>query len=146
MDMIDKFDGDYAFLSNFYEAPCKFEGEVYPTVEHAFQAAKTLDLDERKRIAKAETPGQAKRMGRNVSLRADWEDIKTDVMRECLISKFSHPVLKMQLLATDEEELIEGNYWHDTCWGICSCEKCNGKGENRLGKILMEVRTLYRGY
>ena len=52
----------------------------------------------------------------------------------------------MKLLATGEEELIEGNYWHDTCWGVCNCAKCGDKGENRLGKLLMEVRTLYRGY
>ena len=106
--IIDNFDGEFAFLSNFYESPCEFEGVVYPTVEHAFQAAKTLDQLERQEIAAAPTPGKAKRMGRKVQLREDWELVKTDVMRECLKSKFNHPILKMQLLATKDAMLIEG--------------------------------------
>lgn len=144
MNRIDNFDGEFAFLSNFYESGCIFEGINYPTVEHAFQAAKTLDKTQRMSIADAETPGKAKRMGRNVQLRPDWESVKTNVMRECLRSKFSVPVLKIKLLSTGDAELIEGNYWHDTCWGVCNCEKCGGKGENRLGKLLMEIREEYR--
>lgn len=142
--IIDCFDGEFAFLSNFYESPCEFEGVVYPTVEHAFQAAKTLDQLERQEIAAAPTPGKAKRMGRKVQLREDWELVKTDVMRECLKSKFSHPVLKMQLLATKDATLIEGTTWHDRCWGICTCPECKGAGENRLGKLLMELREELR--
>ena len=138
--IIDCFDGEFAFLSNFYESPCEFEGIVYPTVEHAFQAAKTLCILTREEIAAAPTPGKAKRMGRKVQLREDWELVKTDVMRECLKSKFSHPVLKMQLLATKDATLIEGTTWHDRCWGICTCPECKGAGENRLGKLLMELR------
>jgi ribA/ribD-fused uncharacterized protein len=140
--MIDFFDGEYAFLSNFYNASCIFEGKLYPTVEHAFQAAKSLDHAERDWIAAAGSPGLAKRLGRRINLRPDWEKIKFDVMEECLRSKFADPVLKKKLLATGDEELVEGNYWHDNTWGNCSCEKCKDiVGRNMLGNILMKLRT-----
>lgn len=142
--IINCFDGEFAFLSNFYESPCEFEGMVYPTVEHAFQAAKTLDQLERIEIAAARTPGQAKRMGRRVQLREDWEAVKTDVMRKCLQSKFKNPFLKDLLLATGDATLIEGTTWHDRCWGVCYCPTCKGVGENRLGKLLMELREELR--
>ena len=140
--MIDFFDGEFAFLSNFYNASCIFEGKLYPTVEHAFQAAKSLDHAERDWIAAAGSPGLAKRLGRSVNLRPDWEKVKFDVMEECLRSKFADPVLKQKLFATGDEELVEGNYWHDNTWGNCSCEKCKDiVGRNMLGNILMKLRT-----
>lgn len=140
--MIDFFDGEYAFLSNFYNASCIFEEKFYPTVEHAFQAAKSLDSAERDWIAAAGSPGLAKRLGRRINLRPDWEKIKFDVMEECLRSKFADPVLKQKLLATGDEELVEGNYWHDNTYGNCSCEKCKDIfGRNMLGNILMKLRT-----
>lgn len=140
--MIDFFDGEFAFLSNFYNASCIFEGKLYPTVEHAFQAAKSLDHAERDWIAAAGSPGLAKRLGRSVNLRPDWEKVKFDVMEECLRSKFADPVLKQKLLATGNEELVEENYWHDNTWGNCSCEKCKDiVGRNMLGNILMKLRT-----
>lgn len=140
--MIDFFDGEYAFLSNFYNASCIFEGKFYPTVEHAFQAAKSLDSAERNWIAAAGSPGLAKRLGRRVNLRPDWEKVKFDVMEECLRSKFADPALKKKLLATGNEELVEGNYWHDNTYGNCSCEKCKDiVGRNMLGNILMKLRT-----
>ncbi len=142
--MINKFDGPFAFLSNFYHSPIIYEGLEYPTVEHAFQAAKTLDIDERRYIAVLPTPGAAKRAGRNVHLRKDWEDIKIDVMRECLKEKFKDPELFASLLATGDRELIEGNCWHDNFWGVCSCERSQGQGQNHLGKLLMELRTELR--
>ena len=140
--MIDFFDGEYAFLSNFYNASCIFEEKLYPTVEHAFQAAKSLDHAERDWIAAAGSPGLAKRLGRRINLRPDWEKIKFDVMEECLRSKFADPVLKQKLLSTGDEELVEGNYWHDNTYGNCSCEKCKDiVGRNMLGNILMKLRT-----
>lgn len=140
--MIDFFDGEYAFLSNFYNASCIFEEKLYPTVEHAFQAAKSLDHAERDWIAAAGSPGLAKRLGRRVNLRPDWEKVKFDVMEECLRSKFADSVLKQKLLATGDEELVEGNYWHDNTYGNCSCEKCKDIiGRNMLGNILMKLRT-----
>ena len=139
--MIVEFDGDYAFLSNFYPSTIYHDGITYPTNEHFFQAMKTLDISERKAIAAAETPGLAKRMGRNVKLRPDWEKIKVDVMRLGLILKFTDAELAQKLIATGDEELVEGNWWHDNTWGNCHCTACSRKGgRNLLGMLLMEVR------
>lgn len=139
--MIDEFENEYAFLSNFYPSPFEHEGIVYPTNEHFFQAMKTLNIQERKAIAAAETPGKAKRMGRNVSLRPDWEKIKVYVMLEGLRLKFADPTLAQKLIDTGDEELIEGNWWHDNTWGSCYCSDCiNKPGRNMLGIILMELR------
>lgn len=140
--MIVEFDGDYAFLSNFYPSTIYHDGITYPTNEHFFQAMKTLDISERKAIAAAETPGLAKRMGRNVKLRSDWEKIKVDVMRLGLILKFTDAELAEKLIATGDEELVEGNWWHDNTWGNCHCTACSRKGgRNLLGMLLMELRT-----
>ena len=139
--MIVEFDGENEFLSNFYHSPIFYEGIVYPTNEHFFQAMKTLDLAERQRIANAETPGMAKRMGRNVLLRPDWEQVKVDVMRTGLMLKFTDAALAEKLLATGDEELVEGNWWHDQTWGSCFCpDHCRTPGRNLLGMLLMELR------
>ena len=133
--MIDCFDGKYFFLSNFSNSKFCYEGIAYPTVEHYFQAQKTLDIKERERIAKLPTPGEAKRAGRRVKLRSDWEEVKDNVMLVGLYHKFKDPELRKKLMATGDEHLEEGNYWHDTYWGVCE-----GVGENRLGQLLMAVR------
>lgn len=133
--MINFFDKEYYFLSNYYPSKITFEGIEYKTVEHAFQAAKSLDNFERYTIAIMPTPGRAKQMGRSVSLRADWEEVKESVMETCLREKFAIPELREKLLATGDEELIEGNTWNDRFWGVC-----NGEGENKLGKLLMKIR------
>lgn len=146
--VIDSFEGKYAFLSNFYDSP--FIGNIdeieYPTVEHYFQAQKSLSLQERRMIAAAPTPGKAKYFGRRVDLRPDWEFKKLKVMKYALKRKFdTHPDLKKQLLATDDAILIEGNTWHDNFWGDCSCQKCeNIAGKNNLGKLLMMLRAEYK--
>lgn len=148
MEKIEKFDGQYAFLSNFYDSPLPTAGGtiIYPTVEHYFQAMKTENPEEREKIRLAATPGKAKRLGRNVNLRADWEEIKQSVMKYALIKKFNHnPELKSLLLETGDAELVEGNDWHDNYWGNCSCAKCvNIPGANHLGKLLMEIREDYK--
>lgn len=138
--MIKNFEGEYAFLSNFYFSPMIIDNVVYTTNEHFFQAMKSLNPKERQAITLAPTPGKAKRLGRKVSLRKDWEDIKEEVMLIGLRHKFSNPDLRSKLLATGSEELIEGTTWHDNYWGICNCEACGGQGKNRLGKLLMQVR------
>lgn len=136
MEKIDLFRGDYAFLSNFQKCNIEFEGDVYPTVEHAFQAAKTFDKEERKRILSFASPVIAKRIGRRVRLRPDWENVKCDIMLELLQKKFKNPALAEKLLATGDIELIEGNKYGDRFWGMV-----NGEGKNILGKLLMEVRS-----
>ena len=102
--MITEFDGKYAFLSNFYHAPFTYDGIEYPTNEHFFQAMKTLDQEERKKIAAAATPGKAKRMGRQVQLREDWEEIKEAVMLEGLYLKFADEQLADWLLRSEIKE------------------------------------------
>ena len=137
--MINYFDGEYAFLSNFYECQVIFDGITYQSSEAAFQAQKTLDLSERKRIATL-TPGQSKRAGRKLNLRPDWESAKTKTMYEICKAKFmQNPDLKEKLLETGAEHLEEGNTWGDTFWGTV-----NGIGKNRLGCILMQVREELR--
>ncbi len=138
-DPIYAFDGRYRFLSNFWDVNVRFESETYPSSEHAFQAAKTLDRAWRNRIRNCETAGKAKRMGRKCPLRPNWDNIRLDVMRIILREKFSHPILEAQLLMTGDRELIEGNSWGDTFWGVCK-----GVGENWLGKLLMELRAEIR--
>lgn len=135
---INLFKGDYSFLSNFTKCEVEFEGAVYPSVEHAFQATKTLDSEKRKSFVKG-SPVTAKGMGRRLKLREDWEQIKDNVMYICLKSKFQNPDLQKKLLATGDAVLIEGNNHGDRYWGMVK-----GEGENKLGKLLMRVRDEIR--
>ncbi len=132
---IERFDGQYRFLSNFWPAIVKYEGITYPSVEHAYQAAKTFDRSARASVAALDTAGQAKRAGRGLVMRPDWDLVKLDVMRELLVQKFSEQTPRQLLLATAPAELIEGNSWGDHFWGVCG-----GEGENYLGKLLMSIR------
>jgi ribA/ribD-fused uncharacterized protein len=138
---IDSFQGEYRFLSNFWPAVVEYEGITYPSIEHAYQAAKTLDRNERRRIAAIVEPGDAKRAGRALpNQRKDWEQVKLRVMEDCVRYKFTHHAdLRDKLLATGDAELIEGNTWNDRFWGVC-----DGQGENHLGKILMKIRAELR--
>ena len=140
MKVIDSFEGHYFWLSNFYPSPITYQGITYPTVEHAFQAAKTTNKKEKLLIAAAESPGQAKRMGRRVALRPDWEKVKEQVMYDCIRLKFNDPTLRKQLIGTYVFALVERNWWHDNCWGSCTCGRCRDRGQNKLGQILMKVR------
>ena len=117
----------------------KFEGRLFRSAEHAYQAAKSLKPDIRRKIADAPRPSDAKRLGKSVLLRPGWEKIKLDVMCTVLRSKFSNPNLKKALLATGDAKLEEGNDWNDRWWGTV-----NGIGHNWLGKILMEIRAELR--
>lgn len=143
--MIDCFNREYAFLSNFYPSPITDGNLIFPTVEHMFQAAKTISIEEYEEIAAADTPGQAKRLGRKITLRDDWEKVKDEIMYNALYLKFSIPELCEKLLATGNEELVEGNIWHDNTWGNCTCDRCKDiEGKNKLGKLLMQVREEIR--
>lgn len=133
---IDRFSGRYHFLSNFSSAEVWLDGESYPSTEHAYQAAKTDDRFARLAIRSASTPNEAKRLGRTVDLREGFDDERVEVMYELVRQKFrQHPHLTEKLLATGDSELIEGNWWGDTFWGVCK-----GRGDNNLGKVLMRVR------
>jgi len=135
-EVIDRFRGEFDWLSNFFLCQVEFEGMNFSNVEAAFQAAKCLDMKERERFFGL-SGGQAKRLGRRVELRSDWEEVKIEIMRQVLKSKFTqNSELREKLIATGDTELIEGNNWNDTFWGVC-----RGKGRNHLGKLLMEVRS-----
>ena len=143
--MINSFSNQYEFMSNFYNAPVTYDGLTYRNNEAEFQAQKLANKEERKKYCEY-SPSKAKLEGRNCKLRKDWEDIKYQVMYDIVKVKFSqNENLKQLLLDTGNEELIEGNWWHDNCWGDCSCERCKDiKGQNNLGKILMRVREELR--
>jgi len=135
--VIDKFDGDYRWLSNFWPCEVELDGQKYPSVEHAYQAAKTTDTAVRKTIRDAPTAGKAKRLGKTVSLRSDWDSIKLDVMEHLLRQKFAMgTLLASKLLQTGEAKLVEGNTWGDVFFGVCK-----GKGLNHLGELLMKIRA-----
>lgn len=140
--IIDSFRGPNRFLSNFYPAEVRLDGLPYPTVEHAYQAAKTLDSAARAYIRHASTPGEAKILGRNLrlNLTPGWALVRETVMRELVLQKFrDHPMLWRLLDATGEADLVEGNHHGDAFWGVC-----NGVGSNKLGIILMETRRALR--
>ena len=135
MNKIDDFRGAYRFLSNFYDAPVTYLGVTYANNEAAFQAQKCTDNTVKAMFAKL-NPSEAKRLGRNVQLRPDWETVKYDIMYEVCKAKFEqNDDLREMLLDTGDAYLEEGNTWNDRCWGTC-----RGVGENHLGKILMRIR------
>lgn len=136
---IDSFMNENRFLSNFWMQPVEYDGAVYPCNESAFQAAKCLDSKDRKPF-ETMGPSDAKRAGRRVKLRSDWESVKISVMTDIVRKKFAPGSgLAEKLLATGDAQLIEGNTWNDTFWGVC-----RGRGRNELGKILMKVRDELR--
>lgn len=148
--MISSFSGKYRFLSNFYEIPngyIVYEGVAQPTVEHAYQAAKTHDRDVKLAVAQIKSPGTVKRLGQQFILRPDWEDVKIFVMYELLCLKFdtygppinSATIETQQLLDTHPHDLMEGNNWGDEFWGVTQ----NG-GQNWLGRLLQLRRDELR--
>lgn len=138
--IIDGFFGPYRYLSNFWYADVDLYGVIYPTVEHAYQSAKSEDPAYKKAIIEAKTPREAKDLGKKAVLRPDWEAVKVDFMRYLVWNKFStNEDLKKRLLSTNNVPLVEGNTWGDTFWGVC-----NGVGHNWLGHLLMETRTKLR--
>ena len=154
MDCIIRFEGEYRFLSNFYSSEITLthlpfdkvvtDPVTYATLEHAYQAAKTGNREDRNTIINAATPGASKRLGKYVNLREDWEDVKEQIMFELLIEKFTkHEDLKSKLLETKGVCLVEGNSWHDNTWGTCFCIRCSGFGKNLLGTMLMKIRDQF---
>lgn len=133
---IHGFFGEYRFLSNFYVCNVELDGIIYPSSEHAFMAEKTEDVEVKKQIAALETPGEAKWFGQTVKLRPKWDEIRVVAMYRVNWAKYAqNSELAKALLATEPKYLEETNDWNDTFWGVC-----NGKGKNKLGKVLMRVR------
>jgi ribA/ribD-fused uncharacterized protein len=140
---ITSFRGEYDFLSNFYPSPVEMDGAVYPTVEHAFQAAKTHDPDQRPAFQNAKTPSGAKQMGRKIKRRMDWFNVSLVIMESLVRQKFTkYTDLRSKLLSTSDAPLIEGNTWRDKFYGaIWDSKKSEWVGENHLGRILMKIRA-----
>lgn len=142
--IIDSFGGEHAFLSNFHYCPVELDGVTYPTVENAYQAAKTQDPVKRQAFVNI-TPSEAKHLGRSLDISPNWDLVKRSIMQKLLEQKFNVEKYKKKLLDTGNAKLVEGNWWHDNYWGICSCDKCtvayaNKKDKNQLGQLLMEIR------
>ena len=129
------FKDEFRWLSNFTECKVEFDGDIYSSVEHAYQAAKTFDLAKRKLIRES-TAGKAKQIGKTIELVPDWEQIKLEVMRDLLMQKFSQEPFRSQLIATGDCFIEETNWWGDVFWGVCC-----GKGLNHLGRMIMDIRA-----
>jgi hypothetical protein len=136
--VISSFRGKYRFLSNFYPHPQHFGFNIYPSLENVFQLMKTRDQEKWKEFEDI-PPAEAKRLGQTLVLREDWEEKKLTIMEVLLRAKFANATLKKKLLATGDEELVEGNNWGDTFWG-----QVDGVGENHLGKLLVKIRKELR--
>lgn len=135
---VKSFRGKYGFLSNMYEVRFEWDGRTYNSSEAAFQSAKSLDPAERDRFSQM-AGVTAKREGKKVALRGDWDVVKVDIMEEIVRAKFmQNPDILKLLVETGDMELIEGNRWHDKFWGV---DIFSGEGENNLGRILMKVRA-----
>jgi len=135
------FQDEYRWMSNFYTAPISVTGFDYQNSEAAYQAAKTINIAHRQQF-KDMTGGQAKRAGRNVILRADWDFVKLEIMELVLRAKFmAHPDLAKKLVETGSREIIELNTWGDTTWGQIRNKDGHLVGDNILGKLLMNIRS-----
>jgi ribA/ribD-fused uncharacterized protein len=133
---------DFEF-SNFQSVP---EGIIdvydiiYGTVEHYYQASKSLSPGTRSVIAAQPTAARAKTMGRKIYERPDWSVVKDRVMMYGLIQKFDPSTDHAAKLLAFKGPIVEWNRWHDNYWGRCTCPRCSGLGQNRLGKMLEKIR------
>lgn len=140
MDTVSEFSGEHRFLSNFWPAEVRYGAFTWPTVEHAYQAAKFDDAKVHRNLRAMADPGRAKRYARQLTPRAGWhDDEKLKIMEDLLRQKFSIPELRARLAATGFVALEEGNLWNDRYWGICPPR--SGRGQNHLGKLLMQIRA-----
>ena len=136
--IINSFRGEYGFLSNFYDCKVYYNGMTFKSSEAAYQAMKCCSKEEALSF-QGHTASEAKYHGQLVKLRPDWEQVKLQIMEEIVRAKFVQNVqLAKKLVATGDAELVEGNTWGDTYWGVDTRRK---KGENHLGIILMKLRS-----
>ena len=141
--MITEFQNEYRWLSNFAPVKIKLDGLEFPSVEHAYMSAKSDDTEWKKFCSNPNNKaGDVKRQSRNITLKEDWNEIKLEVMANCIKQKFNIEPYRTKLLETKDKHLQEGNRWNDKFWGVCL--KTN-KGENNLGKLIMNVRSELQG-
>lgn len=139
MAIIQEFQGANRWLSNFATVSVEFEGKVYPSVEHGFVAAKSLDEEFREYCTNPNIhPAEVKSAGKKMELRGDWEQVKHEIMFTLLESKFTKEPFKTKLIESKYDYIQEGNWWSDTHWGFCFKTQ---QGENVLGKMIMKIRT-----
>ena len=147
--MITEFKDKYFFLSNFSNYGFYLTGVhsvFFKTNEHWYQSQKTFMKKESDEIIHADTAREAKKLGKKVTLRRDWDNVKDAIMWTGLVQKFlQNKGIQAKLISTQPEILIEGNTWHDNFWGDCSCPDCEFiKGKNKLGFQLMQLRYIIR--
>lgn len=140
---VKQFNGEYRWLSNFWNKNVLIvhEGITFTSNENFYQAMKTKDIDKRIQISKmneADAKAEGKWLEKSHMFRDDWNEIKESVMLYGLRQKFSNPIMKQKLLDTEDMVIEEGNTWNDRYWGICLK---TGEGENKLGKLLMKIRS-----
>lgn len=139
---IEQFQGDYRWLSNFAECEVFMEGVLYPSVENAYQAAKTLNIAKRLAFENC-SAAQAKRLAQTLDIRKDWSSVKKSIMYNLVNQKFHKEPYMSALLSTKQVEIQEGNTWGDTFWGV---DLRSGRGQNILGKIIMTIRAELNGW
>lgn len=141
--MINQFRGSNFYLSNFYSCDITVGPITFPSTEHAFQATKATNESDLNYVRWAASPKEAKKRGQKIELRNNWDSIRYNIMTTVTWLKFSqNHDLQKRLMKTGQQELIEGNRWHDNYWGQCFCDKCkSADAYNYLGCILMTVRT-----
>ena len=139
-------DKPYGCFSNFSRHPITLDGILWPTTEHYFQACKFTEQADIDAVREAKTPFLAAQIGRerHRSFRSDWDQARDPVMLEALRAKFTqHEDLRTLLLSTGEARLVESatvDNEVNRLWG-----EVNGRGQNMLGQLLMELRTNLRG-
>lgn len=137
---ITDFSEQYSFLSNLYPSPMVIDGRYYQTVEHAFHAAKAKNEEDAKLVRQCESASQAKRLGKQMPVRDNWEEIQLTVMKRLLLVKFcANRQLSKKLLETGDAPIVYSNNDGDWYWG-----KFQGNGENNIGTLLMQVRDILR--
>ena len=136
MNDITEFRGEFSWLSNFFPIKIEYDGLVYPSVEHAYQAGKLINIEDRK-LFLVMSAGQAKRLWRNYQSYNLTEEFRLNLMYQLLSIKFNQEPFKSLLIATNNCNIIEGNYWGRHVFGYCL--KTN-QGKNHLGQMIMNIR------
>ena len=136
MNDIIEFRGEFSWLSNFFPVQIEYEGLTYPSVEHAYQAGKLINIEDRK-LFLIMSAGQAKRNWKKYKTYNLTEEFRLNLMYQLLSIKFNQEPFKSLLIATGDCYIQEGNRFSDTFFGYCL--KTN-QGKNMLGHLIMQIR------
>lgn len=141
-------------FSNFY--PCKIviDGVEYRSSEQCFMARKASyfgDKETYNEILNANTPEEAKKLGRKVKGYNDyeWANVREEIMYQIVLQKFlQNNDLQMLITRKDlmDKDFVEGSPF-DGVWGVKMDyrnakidDESNWEGTNLLGKVLCRVR------